>query len=188
MKPFRKRVFSYSSLLLSTFRLILALPGVCWIYLLRGLPSSFAERILLVISGVNACSYCCWFHGEMALRSGVAMAEVEQLLQQLIPAGVTESEKPALIFALHYADTAARPEPAQLALLKTRYSRWQVFGILGLCAAIYFGNLSGNTFDAFRQRFRGHPVANSPVLVELLVFLLCAPFLLPIMHRVEDRV
>jgi len=123
----------------------------------------------------------------MAERSGLDSAEVDQLLQQLIPQGSVENEKQALIFALHYADSAARPEAEQLAMLSSHYSRMQVFGIRSLCAAIYFGNLSGNTFDAFLQRFRGKPVAGSHWFVEFLLFLVCAPFLLPIMHRVVKR-
>ncbi|MBC8211430.1 MAG: carboxymuconolactone decarboxylase family protein [Gammaproteobacteria bacterium] len=187
MDVFRKRIFTFSGLLAASYGLIKSIPGVLWVYLLRGLAPGFAERILLVVSGVNACSYCCWFHAKMAERSGLDSAEVDSLLQQLIPQGSAESEKPALIFALHYAESGARPEPAQLELLMAHYSPMQVFAIRSLCAAIYFGNLSGNTFDAFLQRFRGNPVAGSHWPVELILFLICAPFLLPIMHRVAKR-
>jgi len=187
MDVFGKRIFTFRSLLSASYGLIKSLPGVLWVYLMRGLPSSFAERILLVVSGVNACSYCCWFHAQMAERSGLDTDEVDQLLQQLIPQASAQNETPALMFALHYADSHASPEPSQLALLRSHYSPVQVYGIRSLCAAIYFGNLSGNTFDAFLQRFRGNPVAGSHWFVELLLFLICAPFLLPIMHRVAKR-
>ena len=51
---------------------------------------------------------------------------------------------------------------------------------------IQFGNLVGNTFDAFLSRLRGRGDAEGSLLTELIVFLLFAPLLLPllpVLHR-----
>lgn len=185
MQTFRKKTFRALSLLASIYRLLRYLPGSIWAYLFRGFDAGFSERILLAVSGVNACSYCSWFHSHMALKNGVDALEVDQLLRQLIPDGCSDEERAALLFAVHYAESNGKPDARQLELLASSYSQRQVSGILGLCSSIYFGNLSGNTFDAFLSRLRGRPSADSSLPVELMMFILCAPFLLPIMGRVQ---
>jgi AhpD family alkylhydroperoxidase len=41
---------------------------------------SFMEKIMLVITQVNGCRYCSYFHTQMALTSGVSETEIEQLV------------------------------------------------------------------------------------------------------------
>lgn len=186
MHPLSKRSFNFTSLFKSSSKVFKFLPWIIWAYVFRGFSAAFSERILLVISGVNACSYCSWFHGHIALRSGVTSTEVKQLLNQLIPQGVNEKEITALLFALHYAQSGGQPLEAEIQWLRDDYSATEVKGIQGLCAAIQFGNLCGNTFDAFISRLKGKPARGSVLWVELPVFLLCAPFLLPLISRVKN--
>lgn len=185
MDTFRKRTFTATTLLRAGGQLCRHLPGLIWAYLFRGVTAAFSERLLLVVSGVNGCSYCSWFHSRMAIRNGVEPEEVTQLLQQLIPKGAVAGEAPALLFAIHYAESNGRPDPEQLGELRDHYTPRQLRGILGLCSAIHFGNLSGNTFDAFLHRLKGQPVTGGNIAIELLLFLCCAPFLLPLLGRVN---
>ncbi len=46
---------------------------------------------------------------------------------------------------------------------------------------ITFGNLSGNTFDAFLSRFKGIKAEGSNPFFEFVFFLFGAPFLLPLL-------
>jgi len=46
---------------------------------------------------------------------------------------------------------------------------------------IFFGNLSGNTFDAFLSRLKGKKAINSNVIFEALFFIINAPFMLPLL-------
>jgi len=44
---------------------------------------------------------------------------------------------------------------------------------------IFFGNLLGNTFDAFLSRVRGVPAENSSLLFEVIFFFFTAPLMYP---------
>ncbi len=50
---------------------------------------------------------------------------------------------------------------------------------------IYYGNLSGNTFDAFISRLKGKKAPNSNALFEAIFFILSVPVLLPILPLVN---
>jgi AhpD family alkylhydroperoxidase len=183
-QPFLKRSFTAKTLVQATYRMLRPFAWAIWAYVFRGLDRRLAEKILLVISSVNDCRYCRWFHTRMALRSGVDSEQVTQILEHMIPGEVGQDEQAALRFALHYADSAAAPAADEMDRLAEFYAPCQVKGIHALAATIYFGNLCGNTFDAFLWRLRGRPVDNGSVVTEAFVFLLCAPFLLPVMSRV----
>lgn len=186
MHHFKKRSFNLISLFSSTVSVFKFLPWIIWAYMLRGFSMVFCERILLVVSGVNACSYCSWFHSHIALRNGLSSNEVEQLLNQLIPQGAEEKDITALLFALHYAQSGGKPLAAEIQYLREDYTLTQAKGIQGLCAVIHFGNLCGNTFDAFISRLQGKPAGDSSLLIEIPVFLLFAPFLLPLIPRIKN--
>ena len=183
-QPFIKRSFTASTLLISFLRMLRYLGWAVWAYLFRGVDRQLAEKILLVISSVNDCRYCRWFHGQMALRSGIESDQVAGLLNRILPDDLDAGEQAALGFALHYADSAARPAVEEFEWLARFHSPCQVKGILALAASIHFGNLCGNTFDAFLSRLRGRSVENGSILVEALVFVLCLPLLAPVMPRV----
>ena len=172
------------SLLRSGFLLLRHLPALVRAYLFKGLDQRFSERLLLVVSGVNGCVYCCWFHSHVAVKRGIQTDEISQLLTQVIPGDIPVSEHPALIFAMQVAESDGRMDTAALLSLRSQYSAAEVKGIVALITAIHFGNLCGNTYDAFLQRLKGHPVTGSHVLLEMFVFLISAPFLLPLTGRV----
>jgi AhpD family alkylhydroperoxidase len=183
-EPFIKRSFTAKTFLIALWRMISLLAWSLWAYLFRGIDRQLAEKILLVISSINDCRYCRWFHAHLALRSGIDSEQVEQILRHMLPQDIAADEQAALRFAMHYADSYANPDPAELTRLGEFYSPCRVKGIRALAAAIHFGNLCGNTFDAFLSRLRGQAVENGSIVTETLVFILCAPFLLPVMPRV----
>jgi len=45
---------------------------------------------------------------------------------------------------------------------------------------IFFGNLIGNTFDAFLSRLKGNKAQNSNAVFEFFFFMANAPFMLPL--------
>lgn len=186
MYHFKKRSFNAISLFTSSVNVFRFMPWIVWAYVLRGFSLPFCERILLVVSGVNACSYCSWLHSHVALRNGLSTAEVEQLLNQLIPQVAEEKDITALLFALHYAQSGGQPLAAEVEYLKDDYTLTEARGIQGLCAVIHFGNLCGNTFDAFISRLQGRPSSDSSLLIEIPVFVLFAPFLLPLLPHIKN--
>lgn len=183
-QPFKKRIFTSRSLLGSGFHLLKYLPTLIRAYFFNGFDTRFAERLLLVVSGVNGCAYCSWFHSLIAARRGLSNVEIGKLLNQLIPGDIPVYEQPALEFAIHFAESDGKPDAIEIRDLYRQFPVSDVRAILALCHAIHFGNLCGNTYDAFLYRLKGKPAENSHVLLEFSVFLISAPFLLPLMGRI----
>ena len=52
---------------------------------------------------------------------------------------------------------------------------------------IFFGNLQGNTFDAFLSRLKGNKAKNSNVIFETIFFIINAPLLLPILPFIKKK-
>ncbi len=75
----------------------------------RRVSAELRERLMLAVTEVNACRYCSWVHTRAALAAGVSEEEVRQLVGGEIGAA-PEAERPALIYAQHWASTDARPE------------------------------------------------------------------------------
>lgn len=187
MHRFSKRSFSAGGLWRAGIGMLRYLHWAAWAYLLRGLQRSLAEKILLMVSGINDCRYCRWLHSHLALRGGVAQDEIDGLLNQWVPGDLDAGERAALRFAMHYAESGGFPPASELEHLGDFFTPGQVKAIRGLCAAIYFGNLCGNTHDAFLHRLRGRPVEGGSVVVETLVFLLCFPLLAPLLRKFPGR-
>ena len=181
---FNKRIFTAHSFFRSGFRVFISIPGIIHAYFFNGLDKRFSERLLLAVSGVNGCVYCSWFHSYMATRRGVSQVEIDQLLSQLIPGDIPELEHQALLFAIHYAERDGQLDAGSLESLHGYFKPAEVRQIIALISAIHFGNLCGNTFDAFLLRLKGKPVVKSGALLEFFVFLISAPFLLPLLGRV----
>ena len=59
-----------------------------------------------------------------------------------------EDEQPALLFALHYAETDGNPAPDMLTALEAAYDPATAADIITVTRAMHFANLLGNTVDA----------------------------------------
>ena len=67
------------------------------------------------------------------------------------------------------------------ARLVEKYGEQTAEDIILMIRMIWFGNLSGNTFDAFLSRLKGRKASHSSLLFELVFFIVSAPFLLPLL-------
>ncbi len=115
----------------------------------------FMEKIMMVVTAVNGCVYCTWFHAKQAVTSGMSDDEIRDTFDLQFHASATEHEMPALLFAQHYAETNRNPEPEMTARLDKFYGEKTARDIMLLIRTIFFGNLLGNTFDAFPSRLKG---------------------------------
>jgi len=129
---------------------------------------AFAEKLMLVVSRVNGCRYCCYGHTRAALAAGVSKAELQKLLALELETFPLE-EVTALTFAQHYAETQENPDPACWQQLVTAYGAETAQDILAYLRMITFGNLFGNTFDALLSRLGGRPAEGSSLWEELRV-------------------
>ena len=112
---------------------------------------AFRERLIMAVTFVNACRYCAYFHAQVALTSGISRAEIEQILGGVFTRA-PERELPALLYAQHWAETNAQPDPAARAKLIATYGDDTARTIEYVLRMIRVGNLLGNTFDYILYR------------------------------------
>ncbi|MBN1538281.1 MAG: carboxymuconolactone decarboxylase family protein [Anaerolineales bacterium] len=134
------------------------------------ISKAFAEKIMLVVTGVNGCRYCSYGHSQAALAEGVPEDELKKLLEGEI-GDFPEHEAVALLFAQHYAESHGHPEPTAYQRLLSYYGEETTKSIMAYLRMITFGNLYGNTFDALISRLRGKPASGSSLWNELGVLL-----------------
>ena len=117
----------------------------------KRIPNAFRERLMLAVTSVYGCRYCCWAHTREALRSGVEQAEIVRLLAGSVDK-CPEEESVALLYAQHWADSDASPEPEAVARLEEAYGAEKAEAINLILRMIRVGNLWGNTWDRFLHR------------------------------------
>ncbi len=143
------------------------------------LGRDFMEKVMMVVTAVNGCRYCSWFHSGQAAASGMNEDEILNMFNLQYEISATPHEIPALDFAQHYAETDRHPDPEMVTGLDAFYGERTARHIMLFIRMIFFGNLSGNTFDAFLSRLRGEKAENSSLGFETLHFLISAPVMLP---------
>ncbi len=136
-------------------------------------------KIMMVVTAVNGCTYCTWFHAQHAVESGMSDGEIQDMFDLQFEASATGHELPAPLFAQHYAETNRNPNPEMTARLAAFYGRDTARDIMLVIRVIFFGNLLGNTFDAFPRRLKGQKAESSSALFEMLFYLATFWFMLP---------
>ena len=118
--------------------------------------AALREKVVLGVTSINDCRYCEWGHTHWALANGVPLEEVNQILGLQVEslAAKNPAEAAAILFAQHYAEHRDRFDPESIGNLREHYSEAQVAEILAYVRAITLGTLTGNTVDAFLDRFR----------------------------------
>jgi AhpD family alkylhydroperoxidase len=131
---------------------------------------AFAEKIMLAVTRVNGCRYCAYGHTHAALAMGVKETEIQQIISGEL-GSFPEQEAVALAFAQHSAECASKPDLVAEQRLVAYYGPETSGDIQAYLRIITFGNLYGNTFDAFLSRLSGAPAAGSSLWSELGVLL-----------------
>lgn len=119
-----------------------------------GIAADFRERIMMVVSGVNRCRHCAYGHEFLAALAGVSKAEISRLLAQDLTSSPAD-QIPALLFAIHWAETDGRPDSAAKSALQARYGVAVARQIEAATLMIHIGNRIGNTFDYLLSRISG---------------------------------
>ena len=107
---------------------------------------------MLSVTQVNQCRYCSSFHSQEALKAGLDQGELTMLLTGQIPDGTPQEEIPALLYALHWAENDAQPDPQAVQDLVERYGNEMSEAIHIVLRMIRMGNLLGNTADYILYR------------------------------------
>lgn len=116
-----------------------------------GIDPAFRERLMLAVTGVNDCRYCSYAHARMALTAGLSPDDVAGLSKGEF-AGAPAEQVPALLYAQHWADTHASPDPEVRRELIRSHGVGKVRDIELLLHLIRTANLMGNSFDYLLHR------------------------------------
>mgnify|MGYP001096395884 CR=1 FL=1 len=120
------------------------------------ISNAFRERLMLTVTEVNGCRYCQYAHAKMALDAGLSQNEIEILSTGIFHHCPTE-EVPALLYAQHWAEANAKPEPETRQNVIGIYGQEKVDAMELAMRMIRMGNLLGNTWDYFLYRISfGH--------------------------------
>lgn len=182
-----KKIFSPGILFRDLGFLISKVPAVARAMRNPDIGKVFTGKIMMVVTAVNGCTYCTWFHAQQAVTSGMSTDEIRNMFDLQFEASATEHELPALLFAQHYAETDRKPDPAMTARLAEFYGEKTAGDVMLLIRAIFFGNLLGNTFDAFPARLKGQKAEGSSALFELLFYLATFWLMLPAKWLLQRR-
>ncbi len=144
---FRRRYYTRLSAFWQDLREMLARRGQIRAAMREHISLPFRERLMLVVTEVNGCRYCSYFHAQVALTSGIAETELRDLLAGSIPTQAPTDELPALVYAQHWAERDGRPEPEAERRLREVYGDARADAIHIVLRMIRIGNLLGNTGD-----------------------------------------
>jgi AhpD family alkylhydroperoxidase len=175
------RIFTARTLISDMVFLTGKLPEMVGLLRDKKISKASIEKIMTVVSVVNGCTYCSWFHAKQAVSSGISEEEVKNMLILQFHADASDFELLALLYAQHYAETNRNPDDEMTAKLFEFYGAGTARHIILVIKMISFGNLLGNTFDAFLSRLKGNKAPNSNGTFEAILFALTAPFMLPAM-------
>jgi AhpD family alkylhydroperoxidase len=153
----------------------------------KNISRSFAEKIMLVVTAVNGCRYCSWFHAKQAIASGMSENEIREMLDLQFHANASDQEIPALLYAQNYAETDRKPDREVTERLYGFYGKKIAQDIILYIRAIFIGNYTGNTFDAFISRIQGVKAENSNVFFEFAFFVLNFPILVPVYLILKNK-
>jgi AhpD family alkylhydroperoxidase len=179
-QKFNKKVYTAGLLIKDLGYFLCNLPRIIGALRSKEISRAFKEKIMIVVTAVNGCTYCAWFHAKQAVSSGISEDEVKNMLNLQFKADASDFETMGLLYAQHYAETDRNPDEAMKARLFEYYGEKTARHIIAIIRMIFFGNLSGNTFDAFLSRLRGNGAQNSSAIFEMFFFIFAAPFLLPL--------
>jgi AhpD family alkylhydroperoxidase len=115
------------------------------------ISSAFREKLMLAVTAVDGCRYCSYFHAKQALKSGVTPEEISQLLSGDVD-NCPEEEAVAVIYAQHWAESDAHPDPEAVQKLQQTYGIERTEAIHLMLRMIRLGNLLGNSWDYILYR------------------------------------
>jgi len=107
---------------------------------------AFRERLMLAVTAVNGCRYCSYFHTKQALKSGITAEDISNLLSGDV-ANCPQYEAVAVIYAQHWAESDAHPDPDAVKRLQQTYGPEKTEAIHLILRMIRMGNLLGNSWD-----------------------------------------
>jgi AhpD family alkylhydroperoxidase len=149
---FRRRYYSRPGPFLRDARAIVSRRALVRRAMRKLIAPGFRERLMMVVTEVNGCRYCSYYHARESLAAGVPEAQLRELLAGSIPRDAPAEELPALLYARHWAETDARPDPEADRRLTEVYGAEKAEAVRIVLRMIRIGNLLGNSADYLLYR------------------------------------
>jgi AhpD family alkylhydroperoxidase len=146
-KTFPRRIYPDAAAFLHDLKYLMSNRSLIRSAMRSTISAEFRERLMLTVTEVNGCKYCRYAHARMALKAGLLPQELDQFLAGNFPSETPAQEIPALLYAQHWAETDARPEPETIEKITTLYGQEISNAIHIILRMIRMGNLMGNTLD-----------------------------------------
>lgn len=107
---------------------------------------AFRERLMLAVTAVNGCRYCSYVHARQALKTGLVKEEITRMLDGDVK-NCPEDEAVAVLYAQHWAEANAHPDPETTIKLREIYGAEKAKAIHLVLRMMRMANLSGNFLD-----------------------------------------
>lgn len=176
--PFRKRTFSLALYARSLAGVMAASPVLVRALIRPRISPALREQVMLAVTSVNDCRYCNWGHTALALRNGVDMNALCQMLGSRSLSADRTAEETAILYAQHVANQQGVADLSAEQVLAAAWNPVERAEIKAYITAITFGNLAGNSFDAWLARLRRVPVEGGHPVAEAIAALASCPVLL----------
>ena len=178
--PFRKRTFSLPLYARSLAAVMTASPVLARALIRPRISRALREQVMLAVTSVNDCRYCNWGHTVLALRNGVDLAALRQTLGSGSASADSTPEEVAILYAQHVASQLGDADPGAERALAAAWIPAEQAEIKAYITAVTFGNLVGNSADAWLARLRGVPVEGGHPAGEAIAALASFPALLSV--------
>jgi AhpD family alkylhydroperoxidase len=152
MKPFSRRLYASFGEFWADVHYVFGQRAYIRPAMRQWISPQFRERLMLMVTQVNGCRYCSYFHARQALRAGISAGELESLLVGALPGEAPAGEHPALLYAQHWAEANARPDPEIVQRVTDFYGIEKTRAIHIVLHMIRMGNLLGNLGDYLLYR------------------------------------
>jgi len=87
-----------------------------------GLTPALRERLMVAAAAVYGCRFCSWLHTREALGIGVDKEELARLVAGVME-GCPKEYSIAVLYAQHWAESNAHPDPEAVHRLEETYGR-----------------------------------------------------------------
>jgi AhpD family alkylhydroperoxidase len=178
--PFRKRTFSLPQYARSLAAVMTASPVLVRALIRPRISPALREQVMLAVTSVNDCRYCHWGHTVLARRHGVDVAALRQTLGSGSLSADSTPDEVAIWYAQHVASKQGDADPGAERALAAAWTPAEQAEIKAYITAITFGNLVGNSADAWLARLRRIPVEGGHPAGEAIAALAGFPALLSV--------
>ena len=134
----------------------------------NGMNFKFKERIMLAVTEVNGCQMCSFVHTKLALKAGLSLDDIQELLSgELV--GVPKEESLGVLFAKDYAFNHETIDQDFHNKLIETYGVRKARAILGVVEMITMTNGMGLGLGYLKRTLTFKHVKGSNILNEILV-------------------